>query len=390
MYETLTIVFWVCLALLGWSYLLYPTLVILLARLLPRQPIPGKLLTDDSLPAITVVIAAYNEEEEIEWRIENLLAQDYPAELLSIIIASDGSSDRTVEFARRVQSERVEVRDYAERRGKANLLNQIIPTIQTELVAFSDANTAWEPQVLRLLALALADPKVGVATGILIIKPAAKREIASQETTYGTLENRLRLAESRLGTALGAYGSVYALHKSQFISFPPNTAVDDFYEAMKLAGKGLKTMLIPQARASEFSSPSTRGEFRRRVRIGTGDFQNLFRLARMLLPDKGFLALAFLSHKALRWLGPFFILAMWLTSAYLAHTELDPFWQWCFWLQTGWHGFAILGWLATLSGISKLKVLFLPYYFDLINLALFIGFFRAIIKSQAAAWRKGR
>lgn len=390
MYEALTIVFWVCLATLGWSYLVYPSVVILLVKALPRKPIPRDILTDDLLPPITVVIAAYNEEDEIERRIKNLLEQDYPAEKVRIIIASDGSNDRTVEFARRIHSERVEVRGYAERQGKANLLNLIVPTVPTELVAFSDANTLWEPQVLRLLASALADPKVGVSTGQLIMQSKSQRDVISQEASYSNLENRLRRAESRLGTALGAYGSVYALRKSQFVPFPPNTAVDDFYEAMKLAGKGLITLLIPQARAFEYTSPDSRGEFRRRVRIGTGDFQNLFRLARLLLPDKGFLALAFFSHKVLRWLGPFFILTLWIVSACLAATESALFWQWCFGLQCAWHGLAILGGLAGLLGITKPRMLFLPYYFDLINLALFIGFFRAIVKMQAAAWRKGR
>jgi poly-beta-1,6-N-acetyl-D-glucosamine synthase len=390
MYEALTIVFWVCLAAPGWSYLAYPSIVILLVKVLPRKPVPRQILSDDLLPPITVVIAAYNEEAEIERRIRNLLEHDYPAEKLRIIIASDGSSDHTVEFARRIDSERVEVQDNAERHGKANLLNLIVPTVPTELVAFSDANTVWEPQVLRLLASALADPKVGVATGMLIVKPAAGGKIVSQEVSYGNLENRLRAAESRLGTALGAYGSVYALRKSHFVPFPPNTAVDDFYEAMKLVGKGLKTLLIPDARAYEFAAPSSRGEFRRRVRIGTGDFQNLFRLARLLLPDKGFLALAFLSHKVLRWLGPFLILVMWLTAAYLAFNGMEQFWLWCFWLQSGWHGIALLGGMATILRVNKPKVLFLPYYFDLINLALFIGCFRAIVKLQAAVWRKGR
>jgi cellulose synthase/poly-beta-1,6-N-acetylglucosamine synthase-like glycosyltransferase len=390
MFDVLTIVFWTCLALLGWSYLVYPSLVILLARLLHRKPIPRKILPDDKLPAVTIVIAAYNEEEEIQQRIENLLAQDYPPNLLHIIIASDGSSDSTVEVARGVTSDRVEVRDYAERRGKANLLSLIVPTVSTEIVAFSDANTAWTPSVLRLLVSSLAEPRVGVATGMLIIKPVGGGEIVSQEASYGNLENRLRAAESRLGTALGAYGSVYALRKSQFVPFPPNTAVDDFYEAMKLAGKGLRTVIIPQAHAYEYTAPDSRGEFRRRMRIGTGDFQNLFRLARLLLPDKGFLALAFWSHKVLRWLGPFFMLVIWMVSAWLACSGSDSFWQWAFGLQTGWHGFAVLGWLTATLGISKPRVLFLPYYFDLINLAIFVGFWRAIVKSQAAAWRKGR
>jgi cellulose synthase/poly-beta-1,6-N-acetylglucosamine synthase-like glycosyltransferase len=389
-YDALTIVFWICLAALGWSYLVYPSLVILLARLLPRKPIPAEILADDRLPAVTIVIAAYNEEEEIEQRINNLLAQDYPKGKISIIIASDGSSDRTVEFARRVKDDRVEVRDYAERRGKANLLNLIVPDVQNEIVAFSDANTVWEPQVLRLLTSALVDPKIGVATGMLQIKTTSRSEFASQEASYGNLENRLRVAESLLGTALGAYGSVYALRRNQFVPFPSNTAVDDFYEAMKLAGKGLKTVLIPQAQAYESAAPSIHGEFRRRVRIGTGDFQNLFRLARLLLPDKGFLALAFWSHKVLRWLGPFFILAAWIISACLALSGFDIFWSWACWLQTVWHGLAMLGWLVASLGISKPRILFLPYYFDLINLAIFVGFWRAISKTQTAAWSKGR
>jgi hypothetical protein len=108
------------------------------------------------------------------------------------------------------------------------------------------------------------------------------------------------------------------------------------------------------------------------------------------LPDKGFLALAFFSHKVLRWLGPFFMLALLVVSACLAGSNPDPIWQWCFWLQCGWHGLAILGGLATLIRVARPKLMFLPYYFDLINLALFIGFFHAVIKSQAAAWRKGR
>lgn len=391
MLEISQILFVTCAGLLFWSYCLYPVLIIGLSWILPQKHRKSAIAIPDSeLPNVSIIIPAYNEEGEIGNRIRNLLEQNYPQEKLQIIIASDNSDDGTVEEARKVGGQNITILDRKNRVGKANVLNEIIPNAASEIVALTDANTIWHPDALRYLVEALDDQRIGIAAGYLILDAHSDGFSSAREAEYWNFECSLRQAESRLGGALGANGAIYALRKSQFVPFPPKTAVDDFYEAMILAGKGLRTAFIRDALGFEKTAPSSSGELRRKIRIGAGNFQNLYRLAHLLLPNKGFLALSFFSHKVLRWLGPFFLILIWIACGHLAWYSSQEIWTWLFWLQCTWHILAVLGIILEKTGIHRIPIIFIPSYFDLMNIALLLGCFKAITQKQGAVWNKGR
>jgi len=206
-------------------YVGYPILVAICARCFGRNRTPV-VLTDDELPAISVLIAAYNEEAEIEARILNLLALDHPRVKCEILIASDGSSDRTNAIVREYADHGVRLLDFPERRGKSSVLNDAFQVVSHDIVVLSDANTQMDPGSLRSMASWFQDARIGVVCGRLVLTdPRTGRNV---DSLYWKFETFLKKAESRLGALLGSNGGIYAIRKELFQPIPANTIVDDF------------------------------------------------------------------------------------------------------------------------------------------------------------------
>jgi cellulose synthase/poly-beta-1,6-N-acetylglucosamine synthase-like glycosyltransferase len=373
-------IFWSSIFLIGYSYAIYP--VILLA--LRRSSKVEDCASQDVLPSVSVVIAAYNEEKDIDTRIKNLLYLDYPKGKLEIIIASDGSSDKTVEIAKRFEAEGVVVCDYKQRRGKVNVLNATVPKAKNGIIVFSDATTIFKGDTVRKLVRRFQDKEIGCIGGRLIFTTQKGSTSGDLEGVYWRYETFLREVEGRFGALLGASGALFAIRKELFYVCPPDTIIEDFVVPMKVIERGLKCVYEAEAIGFEDAAKHIVQEKKRRIRIGSGGYQSIGLLWKMLNPLRGFPALAFWSHKILRWFTPHFMIAAFVANILLLNI---PVYQWIFAAQLCFYGLAVLGQVLSRFGFV-FKTLNLFYYFISMNFALFLGFVNFITKTHTVKWER--
>ena len=251
----LAALFWASLAALAWTHLAYPASAALLARIGPRH-----VRKDEIEPSVAVIIAAYNEEPVIARRIENLLALDYPADKLQIVITSDASSDRTEEIAAQYPGVKV-IRN--ERGGKVAAQDRAVRETDSEIVAFSDANATWSDDALRKLVRSFADPDVAYVCGQLKILAA---DGSNKEGVYWRYEMLQRSAESALGSVTGGNGSIYAVRRSDYVEVDPRFG-HDLSLPYLMVQNGRRAVYEPAAHAWEKPTPSNESEYRRKVRM---------------------------------------------------------------------------------------------------------------------------
>jgi cellulose synthase/poly-beta-1,6-N-acetylglucosamine synthase-like glycosyltransferase len=378
----LEVLFWVCLALVVYTYPGYPLVIRCLAAVFGRRAAPPELPAAE-LPRVSLLISAYNEESVIAARINNALAMDYPPDRLEVVVATDGCSDRTAEVVRGFTDRRVRLLEYPKRRGKATVLNDSIPRLKGEVVILSDANTFTEPDAARRLARWFRDPRVGAVCGRLILTDPATGSNA--DSLYWKYETYLKRCESRLGALLGANGGIYAVRRAFFTPIPPDTIVDDFVLPLQAKLRtGCRIEYDPDAVAHEETPPDVRAEFRRRARIGAGGFQSVGRLWGLLNPAQGWVAFTFLSHKILRWGCPFLLLAMLATSALLSDS---PLYLAMFLGQVAFYATSALVPLLPTT-VRPLKPLRLTTMFTGMNVALLLGFWRWAVGTQRGIWQR--
>ena len=364
-----------------YSYVLYPILLLIWDKLSNAK---NCYKTSEDLPGVSILIAAYNEEKFIKSRIENCFALDYPKDKLEIIIASDGSSDQTATIALDYTNKGISLFDYKERRGKVNVLNETLPQTKYSIVVFSDANTHFKPDAIKNLVRHFGDEKIGCVVGRLQFVNAEGSSTADLEGIYWRYETMLKKLEGKRGCLLGANGGIFAIRKNLFIKLPPDTIVEDFVMPMKILEGGHAVIYEPNAHAIEEAAHKIIQEKQRRIRIGAGDFQALFRLLPMLNPFKGFPAIAFWSHKVLRWFTPFFMAISLITNLFLIN---HPKFLLIFLTQCLFYISALLG--QYLSHVGKHNKIFnLCYYFVSMNLALFLGFIRYMSGTQSVKWKR--
>jgi cellulose synthase/poly-beta-1,6-N-acetylglucosamine synthase-like glycosyltransferase len=376
----LVIIFWICAAILFYTYAVYPPLIWCLSRIFGREA-AAREIDESNAPAISLLIAAHNEEAVIDQRLRNALATDYPSDRLEIVVASDGCTDRTASIVRGYADRGVRLIEFTERRGKAAALSRAIAQLQSEIVVLSDANTQLDPSAIRKLAGWFNDPAVGVVCGRLVLVDPSNGYNA--DSFYWKFETILKQSEARLGALLGANGAIYAIRRSMFIPPPDGTLVDDFAIPLLIKLRhGCSIIFDSQAIAHEETAMDLREEFRRRVRIGTGNFQNLALLWPLLSPRRGFIAFSFFSHKLLRWLCPFFLIAILISSIALADRS--------FYLIVLLAQFAlyVIAAGAMISPRTQLpKALRLAAMFANMNVALLAGFVRWCLPSSQKTWQ---
>ena len=334
-------------------------------------------------PRLTLLIAAYNEEAVIERRVLNALDMDYPRDRLEIVIGLDGCSDRTAEIVSGFGHRGVRLLDFDERRGKASVLNAAMSRVDGDIVLMSDANTDIDPQAARQLVRWFRDPRVGAAVGRLILTDAGSGR--NVDGLYWQYETFLKRCEGRLGALLGANGAIYAIRRDLFQPIPNQTLIDDFViPLLAKLNSGCLIIYEPTAVAREETPADVRSEFRRRTRIGAGGFQSIGMLWRLLDPRRGWVALAFLSHKVLRWICPFLMIGLFVSNLWLLEF---PFYRLVLVSQLGLY--LVSGLAAFLPPLVKfLKPLRLATMFTSMNLALFVGFWRWLIGRQTGTWAR--
>ena len=383
MRSLLEILFCGSLFLFLYPLVLYPGIIALLARLFPR---PAMKALPDPLPFVSVIIPAHNEEAVVADKIRNTLALDYPADRLEILLASDGSSDRTAEIARRTVHPSFRFLDFPVRRGKLAVLEDVVSRARGELLVFTDTSAMLAPDALKKAAENFADPSVGCVSGrYRIAREATPALDARGESERGYFEFEIfqRVCESRFHSTLGAHGAFYMVRRDLFPSVPPGTINDDFVIPMLILARGFRTVYEDRAVAFELHLATAAGEFRRRVRISRGNFQQIGLLL-PVLGKKDLRALfVFLSHKALRAFQPFYLMGLLLSSALLP----GPLFRAFFLLQAAFYLAGLLAWRLPRPG----RLLALPLYFLSGNAAIVLAFVRQVRQGRSAArlqWEK--
>ena len=371
-----------CLVLVGYAYVGYPALVWALSRLCGRPPTPPRIEAAD-LPSATLLVVAHNEAADIRARVENALALNYPPDRFEILIASDGSTDGTNEIVREYADRGVRLLAFPTNRGKGAALADAVAQAQGDVLILSDANTTMAPDAARRLAEWFADPTVGVVCGkLILVDPATGQNV---DGVYWKYETFLKKCESRLGALLGTNGAIYAIRKSLFPATTTGILIDDFVIPLTARMKsGCRLQYDHRAVASEETPADLGSEFRRRTRIGAGGYQALALLWPLLNPAHGWVAFTFASHKALRWLCPFLLIAA--LAGNLALVGLASF-QVLLGLQLAFYASA-LGAAALPRRPRFLRYFRLGTMFVMMNAALFAGFFRWAFGPRTGTWHR--
>ena len=332
------------------------------------------------LPSVTLLFAAYNEEEHLAEKIENTIQLDYPAEKLQVVIVSDGSSDRTNEILSRVSDPRFEIVIRSERSGKCAALGVAVERARNSIFVLSDGSTMFAADALRKLVRHFQSPQIGAVCGALSFD--GNQESNQTEGLYWKYETALRLMEARLGATLTPSGAIYAVRGSAYTPPTPDVLVDDILTLMEVRRQGYQVHYDPEAKAVDFPASSVAGEFHRRVRIGTGSFRALPELLRV--PKPGFTGFAFFSHKLLRWVLPVLLLVIFVSNLFLLGSV---FYRVTFGLQLLLLLWAAVGW-AFRGVLVHVRFSLVGYFLVAMNVALFIGMLRGIW-GREASWQRG-
>lgn len=372
------IVFWLSAAALFYTYIGYPTLLAVMSQLRPRLVHRANIT-----PTVTVIITAYNEERDLAGKLENTLALDYPRELLDVIVASDCSSDRTDDIAREFAGRNVQLYRQTERLGKTAAQNAAVEQATGEIVLFSDATTLYSSDVLRVLMPNFADASVGCATGRVAYVDAAQSSVGHGTRSYWSYEFLLKKHESNVCSLIGVCGCLYAVRRSAYIPLY-HEACSDFIIATKMVEQGLRAVYEPQAVCTEETNQQANKELKTRVRIITQTFSDLWRNRSMMNPFRtGFYAVELISHKVMRYLIPLFLIAILLTSLWLApHSIIFAI---VLAGQIAFYCSAALAWLLERMG-SHNRLLAIPQYFVLANLASLIAFYKFLSGERYVRW----
>ena len=375
----MTLIFWFSLGTLLYIYAGYPILVWMLARVFGREP-----QRRDITPFVSLLIPAYNEESYIEAKLQNSLTLDYSRERLEIVVASDGSTDRTNAIVEQYRDRGVRLLAMQENIGKAAMLGRTVPLVKGEIVVFSDTSSELEPDALRVLVQNFADPRVGCASGGYRLKAGSDLR-AQGEGLYWRYETFIKQQESRLHSILGAHGAFYAIRKPLFQRLEEGAINDDYLIPMRIVEQGYRAVYEPHAKSWEHEAASVEGEFARRRRIAAGNCQQISALRSLLNPLRGWIALCFFSHKVLRTLAPFLMVGVLMSSWWLPH----PLGAIALILQELLYASAYAGYLCQRRGYN-MRWLFPPLYFCLGNLAMLSGILRYCFSKQHPSWERAR
>jgi poly-beta-1,6-N-acetyl-D-glucosamine synthase len=380
------IIFWLSLFIIAYSYIGYGIVLYVLVRIKKMLQKVPKLSDGTYEPHVSLVVAAYNEEEFIHIKIENTLQLDYPREKLQVIFITDGSSDATPQL---IRDSPFELLHQPERRGKVAAMNRAIGYVKAPIVVFCDANTLLNKECIRNLVKHYTDPKVGAVAGEKKVLAGADAKAAGAEGIYWKYESFLKKLDSEFYSVVGAAGELFSVRTHLFERAKEDTIIEDFVQSLKVCLKGYVVRYEPAAYATESASLSMREEQKRKVRICAGAFQAMSMLRELFNVFKyPVLSFQFISHRILRWtLCPVCLVLLLFSNIGIVLSGGE----WIYWLLLGmqacFYVLAIIGWLFANRNI-KLKLLYIPYYFLFMNISVFMGFARFIQKRQTVLWEK--
>lgn len=386
--NTLEWIFIVSMFIIFYSYLGYGLLLGVLVKFKKRTTL-SKNLSNEDLPEVAMVVAAYNEEEIIREKIENCLALDYPKEKLHLYFVTDGSTDCTPQIIKSYSEVRLYHR--AERKGKLAAVDRVMKDITEPITIFSDANAMLNKTSMTNMIRHFTSNQVGAVAGEKsILQRGTDDATSSGEGIYWRYESQLKKWDYQLHSVVGAAGELFAIRTHLYERPEADTLIEDFVMTLGIAKRGYRVAYEPDAKAFEYSSAGLHEEMKRKVRISAGGLQAVWRLRPLLNPFKfGVLSFQYISHRVLRWtLAPVALLVLFFTNLLLAKSG-NEIYMLLMLGQCFFYGMAALGYYLEELQV-KIKGLFIPLYFTLMNLSVYLGLFKLINGSQSVVWEKVR
>lgn len=369
--------FYVSLVLLVYTFLGYPLLLVVLSLFIKRE-----VIRDDIQPEVTIIIPVHNEECSIGEKIENCLGFEYPREKLKIIVASDGSTDKTEEIVKGFESEQVQFLPLPSRGGKVAAQNYAVQFCDSEIIIFTDVAILTHPDCVKLIVQNFFDKRIGgVSCRDVIIGEKSKGE-----ESYIKYDMIVRKYTSRIGSIIGVTGGFYGVRKEITEggwdpAFPP-----DFYVAIRCIQRGLRVIEDSRVRANYKTAAKGWDELPRKVRTINRGMCALFSSSNrnLLNPFKhGFVSVELISHKLLRWMTPFFLIALFMSNLMLLDTSIIA--DFLFLSQLGWYFIAVMGFLME-KKINR-SILKLAFYFAITNIALLKAWHEFVIGKKYVMWQ---
>ncbi len=382
--DVATLVFWCSAGLIVYVYVGYPVLLGLMAALGLRRPVRR----EDHEPTVTLVISAYNEEAVIAGKLANTLELDYPSDRLRVLVVSDASSDATDEIVRGMAGRGVELLRMPERSGKTLGLNEAVRRTESDILIFSDANALYDRNVIRRMVRNFGDPEVGAVTGESRYEVAPDDQAARSEDRYWQYELSLKRWESDLGSLVGGDGAIYAVRRERYRELDA-ADISDFVNPLQVVEAGYRNVYEPEAFCYERGAAGFGAEFQRKVRIVNRAWRAMIKMRHLLNPfTRGLFAWQFMSHKVLRWLiGPLLGL---LLAANLMILSQHPIYVLALMAQAVVYLPAVMAFLLLRAGREPPRLLEIPYYFCVVNLASAVGILQALRGQKYTTWQTSR
>jgi len=382
----LEIFFWALILIVIYSYVGYGLLLFIIIKI--KRFFKGKpQVTSDHIPTVTFLVAAYNEEAYMREKIGNTLSLDYPKDKIKYMFVTDGSNDSTPDIIKEYPEIKLLHEDA--RRGKIAAVQRAMKYVDTEVVVFTDANTELNKDAVLKMVRHYKDPKVGAVAGEKRIKSANKDEaIGAGEGAYWKYESALKRWDSELYSVVGAAGELFSIRTSIYEPVPQDSIIEDFYMTLRIAQRGYRVIYEPEAYAMEEPSASVKEELKRKIRIAAGGIQSIVRLKSLLNPFKyGILSFEYISHRVLRWtLAPMALPAIFILNLLLSING-NLFYSSIMVCQIAFYIASLVGYSLEKRQI-RFKLLFIPYYFSMMNYAVYRGMVRHFKGSQSVLWEK--
>jgi biofilm PGA synthesis N-glycosyltransferase PgaC len=385
---TLKLFFLISSFIIFYAYFGYAIISLILIKMLKKTPI--KSSEKESSKSVTLLIAAFNEEKIIESKILNSLEIEYPKDLLSIYIVTDGSTDGTEEIVKRYPQ--ITLFHNNDREGKVAAITRVMKFVNSEIVVFSDANTLLNKESILKIVSHYGDPKVGGVAGEKKVISLDKNKVAGEgEGLYWKYESFLKKVDSKFYSVVGAAGELFSVRTALYENPGKDAILDDFVISLTVCLKGYKIIYEPGAYASETPSASIKEEKKRKIRISAGAFQSMAMMKELFYfwknPKLSFL---YISHRVLRWtLSPLLLPCIFIVNLIICFNVSDVFYQTTMLLQILFYLVAFLGWFLPKIKIN-LKAAYFAYYFVFMNISLYQGFFRHLSGKQSVLWEKAK
>ncbi|SHM22380.1 glycosyltransferase family 2 protein [Mucilaginibacter sp. OK098] len=383
------VIFWLSFFIVFYTFAGYGIFLYFLIKV--KRALKGKPVipfeNDEQLPECTLVVAAYNEELFIEDKIANCLKLNYPSGKLKLLFITDGSADRTPEIIR--LHPQIQLLHQPQRAGKIAAVHRAMEYVNTEIAVFTDANTFLNTDAIIKICRHYADKTVGCVAGEKRVQIDENADAsAAGEGFYWKYESALKKWDSELYSVVGAAGELFSVRRSLYQDVPADTVLDDFMISMLIATKGYRIVYEPEAYAIETASENVSEELKRKIRIAAGGIQSILRLKQLFNPFKfPVLSFQYISHRVLRWtVTPFLLILTFVLNAFLPNNAL---YDTIFAAQILFYLLAFLGFIMEKRQI-RIKALFVPYYFCVMNYAVLMGIIRYFTKKQSAVWEKAQ